>query len=91
MVRERNKKSPRRETNFALNESADATVARIADDLDVVNLSVRSEVIVESTNQFPVINGRGEASDENAGVVREFLEISATLMSELGCGGRRGR
>jgi len=66
-------------------------VARIADDLDVVDLSVGSEVIVESTDQLPVVHGRGEASDEYAGVVREFWEISATVVSELGCGGRRGR
>ena len=79
------------ETNFALDKSADATVARIADDLDVVNLSVRSEMIVESTDQFPVVNGRGEASDEYACIVREFWEISAAVVSELGCGGGRRR
>ena len=70
-----------------MDKSADATVARIADDLDVVNLSVRSEVIVESTDQLPVVHGRGEASDEYAGIVRKFWEISATVVSQLGCGG----
>jgi len=88
---ERVQKSLRRETDFALDKSADATVARIADDLDVVNLCVRSEVIVESTDKLPVVHGRGEASDEYAGIVRKFWEISASLVSQLGCGGRRGR
>ena len=74
-----------------MDKSADATVARIADDLDVVDLCVRGEVIVESTDQLPVVHGRGEASDEYAGIVRKFLEISATLVSQLGCGSRRGR
>jgi hypothetical protein len=44
-------------TNFALDKSTDASMTRIADDLDVVDLSVRGEVILESTDQFSVIHG----------------------------------
>ena len=71
---------------------------RIADDLDVVDLGVRREMIVESTDQLSVIHGGGEASDEDAGAVREFLEISVSggdgackLVCQLGCGSGRGR
>ena len=91
MVRERNKTAYERATNFALDKSADAAVARIANDLDVVDLCVGSEVIVESADQLPVVHGRGEASDEHAGVVREFWEVSASLVGQLGCGGGGGR
>ena len=53
-------------------------MAGIADDLDVVDLSVGGEVIVESTDQLPVIHGRGEAPDEDAGIVRELWEVSVS-------------
>ena len=61
-----------------MDKSADATMAGIADDLDVVDLSVGGEVIVESTDQLPVIHGRGEAPDEDAGIVRELWEVSVS-------------
>ena len=48
-------------------------------------------MIVESTDQLPVVHGRGETSDEDAGIVGEFWKISASLVRQLGCGGRRGR
>ena len=51
--------SSRGNTDLALDKSADATMAGIADDLDVVDLSVGGEVIVESTDQLPVIHSRG--------------------------------
>lgn len=73
-----------------MDKSADAAMTRIADDFDVVDLCVRREVIVESTDQLSVIHGRGEASDEDAGVVRELLE-TVSLVRQLGCGGGRGR
>ena len=88
MVRDHSKRVYE-ETDFALDESADASMTRIADDFDVVDLCVRREVIVESTDQLSVIHGRGEASDEDAGIVRELLEIS--VVCQLGCGGGRGR
>ena len=93
MVREYDKLAIRY-TYFALDKSANASVMKIADDLDVVDLSVRREMIVESTDQLSVIHGGGEASDEDAGVVREFWEISVSRgdgACELGCGSRRGR
>ena len=81
-----------------MDKSADATMAGIADDLDVVDLSVGGEVIVESTDQLSVVHGRGEAPDEDAGIVGEFWEISVSggdwayrLMCQLGCDGGRGR
>ena len=73
-----------------MDKSADAAMTRIADDFDVVDLCVRREVIVESADQLSVIHGRGEASDEDAGVVRELLE-TVSLVRQLGCGGGRGR
>lgn len=85
-------------TNFALDESADSSMTRITDDLDVVDLGVRREMIVESTDQLSVVHGRGEAPDEDAGIVGEFWEISVSggdwayrLMCQLGCDGGRGR
>jgi hypothetical protein len=72
-------------------------MARVADDLYVVDLSVGREVIVESTDQLSVIHGRGEASDEDAGIVGEFWEVSVSgragacgRVRQLGCGGGRG-
>jgi len=85
-------------TDLALDKSTDATMTRIADDLDVVDLGVRREMIVESTYQLSVVHGGGEASNEDAGIVRELWEISVSggdgayrLVCQLGCGGGRGR
>ena len=74
-----------------MDKSTDATMTRVTDDFDVVDLRVRREVFVESTNQLPMIHGRGEAPDEDAGIVRELLEVSVSLVCQPGCGGGRGR
>ena len=80
-----------------MDKRADASVMRIADDLDVADLGVRREMIRESTDQLSVIHGGGEASDKDAGVVREFLKISVSggdgackLVRQVGCGGGWG-
>ena len=72
-------------------------MTRIANDLDAEDLGVRREMIVESTDQLSVIHSRGETPDEDAGIVREFWEISVSggdwayrLVCQLGCGGGRG-
>lgn len=62
-------------TYLALDKSANTAMIRIADDLDVANLSVGREMIVESTDQLSVIHRRGETSNEDARLVRELLEI----------------
>ena len=77
-----------------MDKSTDTTMTRIADDLDVVDLGVRREMIVESTDQLSVIHGGGKASNEDTGIVRELWEISVgayRLVCQLGCGGGRGR
>lgn len=81
-----------------MDKSTNTTVIGIADDLDVVDLSVRREMVVESTNQLSVIHRGGETSNEDACLVGEFWEISAPggdgayrLVCQLRCGGRRGR
>ena len=56
VVRGHDGRDPERNTNLALDKSADTTVIRIADDLDVVDLSVRGKMIVESANQLSVIH-----------------------------------
>lgn len=64
---------------------------RIADYLDVLDLGVRREMLVEGVGQLPVIHSGGEASDEDAGIMREFGEVSETGACQLGCGGGRRR
>ena len=63
----------------------------IADYLDVLDLGVRREMLVESVGQLSVIHSGGEASDEDAGIMREFREVSESGARQLGCGGGRGR
>lgn len=85
---------PQGNTHVALDEGAYTTVIRITDDLDVVHLGVGREVIVKSTNQLSVIHCGGETSDEDAGLVGEFWEITVSGASRLECqlrgGGGRG-
>ena len=83
---------------MTLDKGTDTTVIRIADDLDVVDLGVRREVIVESANQLSVIHCRGKTSDEDACLVRKFQGVSRPrgngayrLACQLRCGGGRGR
>ena len=56
VVRSSEGRGPEENTNVTLDKSADTTVIRIADDLDVVYLSIRGEVIVEGANQLSVIH-----------------------------------
>lgn len=56
-----------------MNESADTTMIRVADDLDVPYLSVRREMITESTDQLSLIHCGGETSNEDARLVRELF------------------
>ena len=58
---------------MALNKSADTTMIRIANDLDVPYLSVRREMITESTDQLSLIHRGGETSNEDACLVRELF------------------
>ena len=71
---------------------------RIADDLDVPDLGVGREMIVEGTDQLPVIHCGGETSDEDACLVGQLLEISTPggecacrVVCQLRRGSGRGR
>ena len=76
VVRELNGRVYGEDTDVALDKGAYTTVIGITNNLDVVDLSVRGEVIVEGTNQLSVVHCGGETSDENARLVREFLDVS---------------